>query len=279
MQCHHVALPACVSCGHALMTLEFGRRLQQHSALSPAADRSSVGSQALALRGAAVTLTDCALMLPLLQRNVAANFAGGGARHGAPWQPRCSPARRQRLQGCANCAKSECAVTKDSDSTPEVQPRWCATSRVEQFKGRRQTARRGPRCTRTPGAPAWRARRWTRGAPPTTCSSAPTCATMRCPPAALRARAHVAPPVSGIFLHACVRSQCARPWAQDQFDALLGTVLECLAANPDMQARPCAVFHLTHMGLLPNTGADGRAHSKRFLASCAAARPLLRGCA
>ncbi len=214
------------------MTLEFGRRLQQHSALSPAADRSSVGSQALALRGAAVTLTDCALMLPLLQRNVNANFADGGGQHGAPWQPWCPPARRQRLHGCADCAKSECAVTKDSDSTPEVQ---IAASWVKQCEGLRQAA--SPRCTRTPGAPAWRTRRWTRGAAPTTCSSVPTCATMRCVPCTPQVRSSVAPPASGTLLRACVRSRCARACAQDQFGPLLGTVLECLAANPDMQAR------------------------------------------
>ena len=52
------------------------------------------------------------------------------------------------------------------------------------------------------------------------------------------ARSNVALLVSGMLLRAPGRSRCARPRSQDQFGALLGTVLECLAANPDMQARP-----------------------------------------
>ena len=40
--------------------------------------------QALALRGAAVALTDGAVMLPLLRENVAANFGAGRAARGVP---------------------------------------------------------------------------------------------------------------------------------------------------------------------------------------------------
>lgn len=44
-------------------------------------------SQALALRGAAVALTDAAVMLPLLRENVAANFGAGQPASGMPGPP------------------------------------------------------------------------------------------------------------------------------------------------------------------------------------------------